>query len=327
MMNQRIEYIDAMRGFCMFLVVYHHLALGTNLPVIGDDILGFFFLDLFFFIYGYFCPIQISVNRIKKRLKNQLLPTIICACLFIVTVKGSDWNLLYHEDKGGYWFTFVAFEILITFAILNRLLRNVIGGGTSFYLIVLFVLSYMVGVFVKIPDNQFSNIFSWGKYIGYCRPFLLGVLFQLNKERMIKLIENKNIATFVVLFFLVLVYYRKESVETLPCRNLIYSITGIFATYIMFYHSRNTLNSSTRLGRTMSYIGKHTLHIYFTHYFLLSGIAYIPIRYFIDEQLGWLVGVVILSILALFIIASCLFVEYLLRPYTPLYNLLYGERK
>lgn len=49
MTKQRIEYLDAMRGFCMILVVYSHLG-NTNTPdLFCNNVFLTFRMPLFFF--------------------------------------------------------------------------------------------------------------------------------------------------------------------------------------------------------------------------------------------------------------------------------------
>lgn len=52
--KSRIEYLDAMRGFCMLLVVYGHLGLGLSVDPVRS-VFATFYMPLFFFISGYLC--------------------------------------------------------------------------------------------------------------------------------------------------------------------------------------------------------------------------------------------------------------------------------
>lgn len=56
MEKKRIEYLDAMRGFCMILVVYGHLASVADIPnLFGGSIFATFRMPLFFFLSGFLC--------------------------------------------------------------------------------------------------------------------------------------------------------------------------------------------------------------------------------------------------------------------------------
>ena len=50
---RRVEYIDALRGFCMILVVMYHVGMfsyGMALPKSYYHVFNFFMLPLFFFV-------------------------------------------------------------------------------------------------------------------------------------------------------------------------------------------------------------------------------------------------------------------------------------
>ncbi len=86
----RIEYIDAMRGFTMILVVFSHvckLTFATDSET--NNIFILFRMPLFFFISGLMSYSIYTKQLMKKRIRNrilcQLLPTIIVAAIFCAT--------------------------------------------------------------------------------------------------------------------------------------------------------------------------------------------------------------------------------------------------
>ena len=96
----RIEYIDALRGFTMILVVFYHVAL-TCWHIIGMDVpsihpyLVQVRMPLFFFISGfvlYKAGIKWNLLHIKQFLHKkfivQIIPTIVFLVLYIEIAKG-----------------------------------------------------------------------------------------------------------------------------------------------------------------------------------------------------------------------------------------------
>lgn len=71
-------------------------------------------------------------------------------------------------------------------------------------------------------------------------------------------------------------------------------------------------------------IGKRTLPIYLTHYFLLSGVALGIIVPVIQNNCDWIVGFMCFFILSLVILGTCLLIEALFRKAGPLYRLCFG---
>ena len=118
MTKARIEYIDAMRGFTMILVVYSHVCMFC----FGDYFMAFnkvlFLLRLpcFFFISGWLFykigriwDMTTARQVISKKFMVQIIPTVIFLALH-------ERTQFFHQlgaFKGGYWFTFALFEYFI----------------------------------------------------------------------------------------------------------------------------------------------------------------------------------------------------------------------
>lgn len=120
--KNRIKYLDAMRGFCILLVVYGHLEMETSVNAAGS-IFSTFRMPLFFFLSGFLCYSSftpLSVNKFKRRTFGQLLPTIITGSIFIILMRNGDFeDALFDKSKAGYWFTLVAFEIYLLYAVFS----------------------------------------------------------------------------------------------------------------------------------------------------------------------------------------------------------------
>ena len=126
MAKQRIEYIDAMRGFTMILVIYSHICHFC----FGNSLLGFnavfflFRLPCFFFISGWL--FETTAHKpfwqvTRRKMMVQLLPTFIFLLLLAPPPE------FFHQLgalKGGYWFTFVLFEFFILYMLSVRLCRK-----------------------------------------------------------------------------------------------------------------------------------------------------------------------------------------------------------
>ena len=112
--KQRIEYIDAMRGFTMILVVYSHVCS----MCLGDSWMGYndvfylFRMPCFFFISGWlFDPLRGTFCSVAKhKFMVQIVPTLIF--LLLLAPPPLFFSRL-GATKGGYWFTFVLFEFFI----------------------------------------------------------------------------------------------------------------------------------------------------------------------------------------------------------------------
>ena len=130
MAKQRIEYIDAMRGTTMILVVFSHVCNYC----LGDKWMGYndvfflFRLPCFFFISGWlFAQPDRQWNRVSVRatvrhkFKVQIIPTFIF--LLLLAPPPLFFSRL-GALKGGYWFTFALFEFFLLCIFSERYLKK-----------------------------------------------------------------------------------------------------------------------------------------------------------------------------------------------------------
>lgn len=124
--KQRIKYIDALRGFTMFLVVLQHIeSIGFGIhpyeSVLGN-ILVSFRMPMFFFISGYIAykvsfdwNMDAYCSNLRKKAIVQLIPTVFFFSLFTIAKAGNPISSFVTNGWGGYWFTFVLFEMFVLF--------------------------------------------------------------------------------------------------------------------------------------------------------------------------------------------------------------------
>lgn len=331
--KKRIEYLDAMRGFCMILVVYSHL--GTSIGfsnIFCNNIFHTFRMPLFFFLSGFLCFSKCvppyCVYKLRKRFLGQLIPTIIVGTLFVVLMDGGDFmDNLFDKSKAGYWFTFVALEMYFVYAFITYLIDLLTSSAwlkSVIYLTIAILalpLSYYMGK-SGFNNSSISGLLSLVYVVSYTPFFLLGVIAKMYYKQFNHLIENKWIISAVIIVFSIL--HIVGNLYTINIKLIFYGVPGVTLVYIIFYHFQDYLSCKTCIGSALSYIGKRTLPIYLIHYFLLGGVAPASIVPFVQNHCGWLVGFVCYFILSLLVIGGCLIIEALFRKANPLYRLCFG---
>lgn len=332
-MKTRIEYLDAMRGFCMLLVVYSHLGASINLPsIFCNDVFQSFNLPLFFFLSG-FLSFSVSAPpylfvKVKKRLLGQLLPTVVLGFVFVTLMCGGDYEwALYHKSKAGYWFTIVAFEIYIIYSLITYLLDEFsfsIKTKAIVYCVAAIAalpLSFVMGK-TGFNNTPVSGLFSLVSVVSYIPFFLFGVITKMYNEKFTKIVENSWAISIVIVAFAILQVVGK--IYGVQIKLVFYGVAGIMLLYMIFHNFRDFFSCRTMIGKSLSYIGKRTLPIYLTHYFLLSGVAPQIVTPVIQNNCGWIVGFICYTTLSLVIIGVCLLIEALFRKAEPLYRICFG---
>lgn len=135
--SKRIEYIDAMRGFTMLLVVVSHIFVHSFHT---ENSFNSFFLTLrlplFFFISGFVLYKTDTRWRfpnvtvfIYKKLLIQIIPTVV---FLSVAAYIFHWNILdsfCSYSKMGYWFTYALFFYFVIYAITQWMICYWGGGN------------------------------------------------------------------------------------------------------------------------------------------------------------------------------------------------------
>ena len=144
MTTKRLEYIDALRGFIMILVVYLHIINfgyhidNTKMEAMDTFINLFirFLMPLFFFISGFVLYKKERVWRktiikdfIRKKFFILVTPTFIFLFLFAFLFSLSYIGSL-TEMKSGYWFTIALFEFFVLY-IVSNIISKPTGGGVK----------------------------------------------------------------------------------------------------------------------------------------------------------------------------------------------------
>ena len=353
--TKRIEYIDALRGFTMILVVYHHIeAFSYHInPSFICQILMTFRMPLFFFISGYIAykanqnwDISSLLSNISKKVKVQLIPTLFFGLIYTYLVSETTWvEFLKAPMKLGYWFTIVLlyfFIIYYTTSFLfqkfsHKVNKNSGGGNFAITLCVLsIILFYTKLIFRYNPYLHGAyDILSLYYVFTYFPFFVFGVIAKIYQEQFNKLFEHKLYSTLIIILFagifLFRFYFTKTNILPYsiisiidPPLMILNGFLGITIVYNFFRKYQDSFSKETKLGRMLQYIGKRTLDIYLLHYFLLPDLSNIG-EYFGSSST--VVGLFFGIIIALMVIAVCLVISSTIRLSPILGHYLFGAKK
>ena len=327
--KQRIEYIDAMRGFTMILVVFSHvcsMCLGDK-SMGYNDVFYLFRMPCFFFISGWlFDPLKDTFSSVAKhKFMVQIIPTVIF--LLLLAPPPLFFSRL-GATKGGYWFTFVLFEYFIISMLSSRYLKKwglllAIGISVSSYFYDAYYNRYFsqLGWFTDVVG--FLSFKTWRFYLF----FYLGILIKRHFDDFMRLTNKRYVLVIVIACFAIMANLPHS--EHIAISYLIFAIAGISGAIMIFtifrYLEGSRLSPLTSHHSPLNFIGKRTLDIYLLHYFVLPRFL-LPygeqLSAYESKPLEFLVALA----LALVIVAVCLLISYIIRLSPFLGHYLFGAK-
>ena len=286
--TKRIEYIDALRGFAMILVVYFHIpsyCLG-NAYIGFNDILEWVRMPLFFFISGF---VFYKADRIwtsdtikavlKKKFMVQIVPMAVFMTLFLILYDYME-PASFGSDKKGYWYTFVLFEYFVLYigasALFNR--HNTDKGEFYVFLSVI-LISLMSFYYAKYYTRYADELGFWKTILGFLsfvkiRHFIFfwfGIFVRKNFDKYIALTNNTFFLFAVIAFYLMMtlfpIVYHTTGLEYIAYITTGFAITTLVFT--LFRRNERLLTNHNWFGKSLQFIGRRTLDIYLLHYFFL----------------------------------------------------------
>ena len=355
--TKRIEYIDALRGFTMILVVLYHIEIYSilNEPSVLGRILMTFRMPLFFFISGYIAykankvwSMTSYVHDCFKKIKIQIIPTLIFGILYTYLIANSDIITFFSEPlKLGYWFTLTLLSMFIIYYTSSFLYAKVINkcspsnDNKGIFAILLIAIVGIVLIseklFLRIFPNQALtyDVLSLNQLASYLPFFFFGIIASMYKKRFEEITDNKYVITLIIILFTTITTTRillLQQPEHIVAQYDLYiklamglnGLLGITIVYKFFQKHQESFSKQTTIGKSLQYIGRRTLDIYLLHYFLLPDLQ------FMAEYMGsssTVVGLFTSIIVSLMVIAICLVISNILRLSPILAQYLFGVKQ
>lgn len=341
----RLNYIDALRGFTILLVVYlHFINFSLDLKTEDSIITSVFVpirMPLFFCISGFFayCAFDKTLlrNRIKNRIFKQLWPTI---CIFFVfflfyqmfEVGGLKAALL-QNTKMGYWFTYSLVQVYLSFTLISislHWLRFNRGGqclAYSFVFICCISLNYIIWNYCNHSLHTTAAYFlSSMMTLRYAAWFYFGVILKLMFENL-KQIMNKAFFFPIVLLFFIISYLHQDVYQTIT--GTMCSMSGILLVVSIFYYTRKFWDSRSWFARVMIMIGTATLPVYLFHYFFVHSIGRIPHIHGLSAIVGvHYLEIPIIMLFSIAIAGMCIGIDKGMNRYIPsVHNFIFHSKK
>lgn len=349
MKQPRIGYIDAMRGFTIFLVVYYHVVLYTFGYTSATWTLNSFFvtfrMPLFFFLSGF---LMYKVNQFQtlsalwsflcKKGKVQLFPTFIFSVLFALITTTPYIYIILDKFKYGYWFTITLFFFFVIYSIGDFTLGRRMHGkekviiGAVFTILLYFLSKYSVTPFCPWSNSIFSRIVGIANF-QYFIFFYFGALVRANSKFFSHLLRHERLVSIIIIGFIFLqlvlqlpsskVFFINNAHSLFSLLQSLAGFLGIAVIFIFFRKNAHKIDNCS-IGKFLQYIGKRTLDIYLIHHILVFTDIHF-IGDFLSKHNSFVTELFSGSIISIIIIVLCLIISSFLRCSNTLARILFGK--
>lgn len=352
MRSERMEWIDAMRGFTMILVVAYHVSIqgfgevekaSSALPL-----LVLFRMPLFFFISG-FLAYKADMNwttgrlgmMVWKKVKIQVIPTLVFLFAAIIIRQPHLWDGIEYAvispTKDGYWFTWCLLQMFIIYYLFafieSRFARRSWIPITLLWFVALvaYATLYMPAWFKYPKANEVSwlNMTGFIQVMRYFHFFLLGNIIHRYWNGWQRLMDSKwFFPTIVTIVFFCAADIFKWHNLRFQWTNLPRTMTMYILVMVVFMTFRYYKDSFTRQhwwGRTLQYIGVRTLDIYLIHFLFLPNLHMVG-DFINNNKRNFVIDVTESFVIAMLVIGFSLVVSNILRVSPVFKKYLFGRK-
>lgn len=343
----RIAWIDALRGFAMWLVVIMHVQFFSgSQSTVYNTLIAWMFMPLFFFVSGL---VMYNPNRqwtahsvvtyLWKKVQQILVPTVV---VFLLAIWILGYNLVeasLHPMKFGYWFTITLFGFIALYVLFEWLMQ-VCKVGNRGWLVCLVVLTVVFSLLLS-RHGLYTRMFGDGAMVwfdalqidkwSYFQFFVLGILVRKYKDVFLRLLSNKYAMGIVIVAYVLMAvvnvkglpsggiqrYLAAVCVRLLPYASICI-VTALFCSMRQFW-------SDSRTGKALQVVGSNTLGIYLIHYFFLAG-NWSFLRT-ISTNTPPALLLIVFALLAVAIIACCMVVIRVIRLSPFLAKYMIGDKE
>ncbi len=275
-MKQRLEWLDVMKGFAMFLVVLGHVL--NNMRLFTHPVnlwLHQFHMPFFFMLSGFLAVKTLNkdlLGNIWTKFITLILPFIVCGVTYGLTF-GKTNEFIYTEAHAGYWFLLSLFTCWLIFLPLAYMLRPFRYGRYFIIEALVLLMPFFLGnhLMKHIPGNVLS-VSSFSFTFADYRFFILGYFIG-------KWYGNKDIVKHFYrvrqwIFPISMIVFLSITIGILMQRDFIYFIPITVLQIILSLSLFAVLHDSAFfvspfIIRRLSWIGRNSLALYVFHFYFV----------------------------------------------------------
>lgn len=330
MQVKRLDYIDALRGLAILFIVFGHIPMYCYHT--GDtftscrSFTSLVQLPIFFFVSGFVFKIKnISITRgggkfILNKFRQLIIPAIIIGSIYFIFHDGNFTQIIHDKFKGGYWFTFTLFELIIIQYIWEMFTEKIhIRNDNKIYYTSSLCLAAILYVFaIPTVSSRLNNIclIIGMPMLRYYLYFLMGNIVRNNLDAIIQWKYRNQLTAVIAIVFFILFIIRQMPLKfsgiVFHINLVAMELSSLSMMFMIFYKYRSYFSSQHRFAKALTFLGKRTLDIYLIHYFFMPEDLRLFGNYFTTHP-AMVVEALFSGIITLLIIVFCLFISELLR--------------
>lgn len=270
--NNRIPFVDALKGFAILLVVMGHFLAGIYpdwKTALDSNAFG---MSLWRVIYGFHMPLFMFCSGFVFYKPRDFFSFRNCSCTILksflrLILPYFSFGLLFYVFFDRF-FVFWYLYVLFVFYIITLLIKCIvvkfkwwnIHTDSFFFLLLSFAAWIICG---KLRSYEILPFLDLGHFSLYLY-FILGHV--VRQEKLQEILRKRNIlfTIFVVLFFIV--GLNKFNLISLPSKlSIFYPLSAIG----MFFHFFSILRENGKFFKLLERFGRHSLEIYLLHNFFM----------------------------------------------------------
>ena len=330
--QNRIQYIDAMRGFTMILVVFAHICHFC----LGDSRMGYnavfilFRLPCFFMISGWLFE-SVAMRPFKEVARHKAMVQLVPTFIFLLLLAPPPF--FFHQLgalKGGYWFTFALFEYFILYMVIVRISKK----WSWLFAILITVATYIYARYYDsirssadgyqlwiIDFGGFLSVTTWRLFIF----FYLGAWIRSHFDGFVRWTSKPVVIAFITIaFFLIASTSHHDNLLFEMFRFYGGGITGMVMVFTFFRITASWLKR-LHVSKPLQYVGTRTLDVYLLHFFFLPRFL-MPYASQIKVYDSQFVEFIVIMAISLVVLMMSLGVSYIIRLNPFLAHYLFGVK-
>lgn len=325
----------------MVMVVFGHVLM-TTFDIGGYDsvigsILLTFRMPLFFFVSGYIAykavgrwDVSFFNKNLKKKAFVQIVPAMILFSLYSVCMGGNPLSFV-KTGFGGYWFTFVLFEMFVLYYVLSLVSRYTRKWLLEMGLIGLSAIGLAVLIFFR-GEGQLWTVLCMENLTKYFQFFAFGILCRKYGDTFLSYMRSDRVRCAIIVTFIgCLLLYFSDSFKAFSSlgykvvHDVVVRYVGLLLVFVVFLNSEKYFETTAKGSRILQYIGRRTLDIYLLHYFFLPNMQYL--KSWIEPTNMFVVQIAATLAIATLVVGLCLLLSNVIRTSDTLAYWMFGAKR